>query len=347
MNDITTIGLDLAKSVFHVVCCNRNGKVIKKKTLRRKQVAAYFMQLPPCQVAMEASSGAHYWARTLSSQGHNVMLIPAQHVKAYVRGQKNDYNDAQAIAEASRVPAMPTVMVKSIAQQDLQALQRMRQQAVRQRTAMTNHLRGLLSEYGIVVGKGLSALRKALPGILEDAENELSDFFRTLLARRWQQLQQVDEDITYYNKSLQRCVEQDTGCQNLLTIPGYGPVLAAAFRSHFGNGSHFKRGRDAAASVGLVPRQHSSGGKTMLLNITKTGDKYLRSLLVHGARAVINHADKKEDTLSLWIQGVEARRGRRKAIVALANKLARIGWSILNHGNTYDVEYHRHLACIR
>ena len=333
---ITTVGLDLAKNIFHVVCINAQGKEVKKRMLRRKQVRPFFVQLPPCVVGMEACAGSHYWGRKLRALGHAVKLIAPQYVKPYLRGNKNDYNDARAIAEAVTRPEMPTVGIKTVEEQDMQALHRMRSQCLRDRTALSNSIRGLLGEYGIVFTKGVATLRRKIPEVLEDAGNGLSLRFRHCLARRYEQLVEVEGHITFYTKELNRLSEQDEACQRLQTVPGFGPIVASAFRSVIGDGRAYARGRDAAASIGLVPRQYSSGGKTVLLGISKRGNKYLRKQLIHGACSVVLQAVNKTDPLSLWINRIRQERGWNKAVVALANKMARIGWAVLRHGTRYQ-----------
>ena len=333
---ITTIGLDLAKNVFHVVCINAQGKEVKKRMLRRNQVRPFFVQLPPCVVGMEACAGSHYWGRQLRALGHNVKLIPPQYVKPYLRGNKNDYNDARAIAEAVTRPEMPTVGIKTVEEQDMQALHRMRSQCVRDRTALSNSMRGLLGEYGIVFTKGVATLRRKIPEVLEDADNGLSLRFRHCLARRYEQLVELEGHIAFYTKELHRLSEQDEACQRLQTVPGFGPIVASAFRSVMDDGCAYARGRDAAASIGLVPRQYSSGGKNVLLGVSKRGNKYLRKQLIHGARSVVLQAAIKEDSLSCWINRIRKERGWNKAVVALANKMARIGWAVLRHQTIYQ-----------
>ena len=333
---ITTIGLDLAKYVFHVVLCNRAGKVIKRKQLRRSQVLAFFMQLEPCLIGMEGCASAHYWARELEKLGHRVRLIPAQHVKAYVQGNKNDYNDALAIAEAVVRPRMRFISIKSAGEQDMQALHRLREGQMKMRTALCNRLRGLLAEYGFVFAKGVNTLRKQLPQLLEDADNGLSDLFRQMLAQGQRQLYELDEQIAYYDDLIKTQSRGNESCRRLQAIPGYGPIVASAFASYVGDGQGYRRARDVSASLGIVPRQHSSGGKELLLGISKRGDRYLRCLLIHGARAAVHAAANKDDPLSQWINRVRARRGMHKATVALANKMARIGWALLYHKTSYQ-----------
>ena len=337
MSKITTIGLDLAKHVFHVVCCDEQGKVIRKNMLKRSQVLAYFANLPPCLVGMEACASAHHWARELGVLGHEVKLIPPQYVKPYVRGNKNDYNDALAIAEAVTRPEMRFVTVKTTAQQDIQALHRLRERCLADRTALCNQLRGLLAEYGLIFPKGVNLLHRRLPELLEDGENGLSDLFRRLLAQGYQQLQELDGHIDHYTQEMRLLSQQDETCRRLQTIPGYGPIVAGVFHSVVGHGEAYRRGRDVSAALGLVPRQQSSGGKEVLLGISKRGDRYLRSLLVHGARSVVIQAAKKDDPLSRWINKVKAERGFNKAVVALANKMARIGWAVVVNKTVYQI----------
>jgi transposase len=336
VNEITTIGLDLAKNVFHYVGCDRGGREVSKKQLKRKALLSHFANLPPCLVGMEACAGAHQWGRQLQAMGHQVRLLPPQHVKAYVRGNKNDYNDARAIAEAVSRPGLRAVALKTVAQQDVQALHRLRSGQVAARTALGNQLRGLLAEYGIVIPQGLAALRRALPEILEDAANGLSEVFRPLLARGLEQLRELDGHIAYYTGLLERQGREDEAVRRLQTIPGFGPIVASAFYSLVGDGAGYRRGRDVAAALGLVPAQHSTGGKVVLLGISKRGDRYLRCLLVHGARAVTRQAADKDDPLSTWLNRLVATVGFNKATVALANKLARIGWAVLRHHTTYQ-----------
>lgn len=335
--EITTIGLDLAKNVFHVVGCNQAGKPVIKKRFRRSQMLNYFARLPSALIGMEGCGGAHYWARELSALGHRVHILPAQHVKAFVQGNKNDYNDALAIAEAVVRPRMRVIPVKTVEQQDIQALHRLRQGQVKARTGHSNCIRGLLGEYGIAMPQGIATLRKRLPEILEDAENGLSEAFRELLAECQRQLIALDEQVSWYDQKIVEHSKNDAACQRLRTAPGFGPVNASVFAVYVGDGSGYRRGRDVSASLGLVPRQHSSGGKSVLLGISKRGDRYLRCLLVHGARAVVRAAANKDDKFSRWINKLRQQRGVYKTIVAVANKMARIGWAIIHHKTVYQV----------
>ena len=335
MDELTTIGLDLAKHVFHVVGCDARGKVLIRKVLRRGQVRRYFANVPACVVGMEGCASAHYWARELRGFGHEVRLIPAQHVKAYVRGNKNDYNDARAIAEAAGRSDIRAVSVKTVEQQDVQALYRLRAARVKERTALCNQVRGVLGEYGIVLAQGVGTVRRGVPEVLEDAENAVSDFLRTLLARCYAQLRELDGHIEFYTRALHEHARRDEAVQRLQTVPGFGPVVASVFHAFVGDGKAFGRGRDVSAALGLVPKQHSTGGNTVLLGISKRGDRYLRSLLVHGARSVLRRAEQRQDRLSRWALGVQATRGTHKATVALANKMARIGWAVVREQTVY------------
>jgi len=334
--NITRIGLDLAKNVFQVHGVGRDERPAVRRQLKRGQVRAYFERLPACLIGLEACAGAHYWARELGRLGHEVKLIPPQYVKPYVKSQKNDANDAEAICEAVGRPHMRFAAVKTVAQQDLQAVHRIRSELVRQRTAKANQIRGLLAEYGIIVPSRIESLRRALPEIQEDAENGLTALFRGLLTGLRQDLEAFDRRVAELDESIKTVARTDAAAQRLQTVPGIGPVTATALVATVGDGRQFKRGRDLAACLGLTPAQHSSGGKERLLGISKRGDSYLRTLLIHGARAVLKTAAKKEDPRSRWAVGIAARRHKNAATVALANKNARIAWALLAHGGVYD-----------
>lgn len=334
--NITTIGLDLAKNLNHVVCCNRAGKVLKKRMLRRSQVLAFFSKIPACTVAIESCASAHYWAREIAQCGHEVKQIAPQHVKPYLRGNKNDYNDALAIAEAVVRPEMRFVRTKSQEQQDIKALHVLRKKCERDRTANSNEIRGLLAEYGVVLPQGVRHVYQQLPKLFDrKVNNGLSELFKELLERHYQKLIELQEHLAFYTDKI-KLLSQSEECKRLQSIPGFGPIVASAFYQHVGSGGNFKNGRSVSASIGLVPRQHSSGGKQNLLGISKRGDGYLRTLLIHGARAVMRTCSGKDTPLGRWIDRLERIRGRNKAAVALANKLARIGWAILKHGNRYN-----------
>lgn len=332
---VSRVGLDLAKQVFQVHAVDERGEVVERRRLKRRRLLAWFAQQPPCEVVMEACGGAHHWGRELVALGHRVKLLSPQHVTPYRRGGKNDGNDAEAICEAGSRPRMPEVALKTVEQQDLQALHRVRERIVRERTGLSNQLRGLLAEYGIVVGQGLGRLRRALPEVLEDPDNGLSGLFRELLAERAERLRALDGEVAHYDAWIARLASEDPVCRRLQTVPGVGPLTATALVAAVGNGRAFRNGRQMAAWLGLVPRQHSSGSHQVLLGITKHGDVYLRKLLVHGARAALVRAASRPDRRSQWACALKARRGHNRACVALANKQARVLWSLLAHGTEY------------
>lgn len=335
MNKHTLIAIDLAKSIFHIVVLNQVGKVLMRKKLKRDKLLAFIARQASCVVAMEACGGAHHWAREFKDLGHEVRLLPPQHVKAYLRGQKNDYNDALAIGESCFHGHIRPVQVKSIDQQELQSIHVVRRQLTREQTRLSNQLRGLLAEFGIVLDIGVHHVRAELPQILEDAENTLTPRVREILYRQYQRFLALDEELSWYNQQLQAQVKADETCQRLTALPGFGTIVASAVKSWMGDGKQFQRGRGASAALGIVPRQHTSGDKPCLLGISKRGDKYVRSLVIHGARSVVSHAKKKEDPLSQWINHLVDTRGFNKAVVALANKLIRIAWVIIARGEVY------------
>ena len=333
--NIKRVGIDLAKQVFQVHGVDYQDKVVLRKQLRRNQLLSYFATLPPCLIGMEACGGAHHWARELQKLGHTVKLIAPQFVKPYVKSNKNDANDAEAICEAVGRPTMRFVSVKTVAQQDLQAIHRIRSELVRQRTAKVNQIRGFLAEYGLVVGRQVATLRRALPELLEDAENGLSFDFRALLEDLRQDLIRLDERVAEMDKKVHTLADSMPATKLLQSIPGIGPISATAIVCAVGDGKQFKRGRDLAAWLGLTPRQQSSGGKDRLLGISKRGDTYLRTLLIQGAKSVLKVVDKKTDPRSLWLQNLCARKHKNIAAVALANKNARIAWALLSNETSY------------
>lgn len=332
---ITTIGLDLAKNVFQVHGVDEHGKAVLRKTLKRAQVLAFFANVPTCLLGMEACAGAHYWARELAKQGHTVKLIAPQFVKPYVKGNKNDANDAEAICEAVGRPHMRFVPVKSVEQQDLQALHRVRSGLVKERTAKVNQVRGLLSEYGIVMGQGVAQVRRRLPEILEDAENGLTADARALFTDLREQIVQLDEQVAAYQARIEQRCQASAACRKLTQIPGIGPLTATALVAAMADGSAFDQSRQVPAWLGLTPRQDSSGGKAKLLGISKRGDRYLRTLLIHGGRSVVKAAANKDDAQSRWVNDLVQRRNKNIAAVAVANKNARMAWALLRRDAPY------------
>ena len=335
MEKISVLGIDLAKQVFQLHGVNERGKPQLSKRVRRAALARVIAQLPPCLIGMEACGSAHHWARLFQGYGHEVRLISPQFVKPYVKSQKNDANDAEAICEAVSRSHMRFVPIKTVVQQDMQAEHRVRQLLVKQRTSLVNQLRGLLSEYGIPIPQGIGSVRRRLPEILEDTENGLSPSVCALFTRLRDQIQVLDEQIAQSDQAIKRAVQTDERCQRLMSMAGIGPLIATALVAAIGNGQTFKNGRQVAAWLGLVPRQHSSGGKSRLLGISKRGDRYLRTLLIHGARAVIYRVKDATSSRALWLKQLIERRGVNRATVALANKMARIAWAMLARGEVY------------
>jgi transposase len=333
---ITTVGFDVAKMIFQIHGVDEQGRVAVRKQLKRSQVLTYFANLAPCLIGMEACGSAHYWARQLAGFGHTVKLIAPQFVKPYVKTNKNDAADAEAICEAVARPNMRFVPVKSGEQQGVLALHRARQGFVKARTAQANQIRGLLAEYGIVIPQGISHITRRLPEILEDAENGLPGLFRELLARLGEHLQCLGRQVEELEAQIQRGHRDNATSRRLAQIPGIGPITASALAASIGDAKQFNSGRQLAAWLGLVPKQHSSGGKPLLLRISKRGDTYLRTLLIHGARAVIRVAKQKAGYADSWLARLIDRRHTNVAAVALANKNARIVWALLAHDRIYQ-----------
>lgn len=335
MREITLVGIDLAKSVYHVHAVDWRGQVVVRKRFTRKRLLDWLSQLPPCVVAMEACGGAHHWARVCARLGHTPRLMAPQFVKPFVKANKHDVADAEAIVEAASRPSMRFVAVKDEGQQVLQAVHRVRSSLISQRTALSNQLRGLLLEFGIEVPRGAAALKRRLPEILEDAEHALPARLRALIAERWTAWQRLTQQLTEYETELTQCARADARGRQLMTIPGIGPLTATALLAAVADVRGFSHGRELAAWLGLVPRQVGTGGKVRLQGISKRGDRYLRTLLIHGARAALTAATHKRDRRSRWACTVSARRGKNIAAVALANKNARTAWALLRYGQDY------------
>ena len=322
--EIHTIGIDLGKTVFHLVGLNQRGEVVVRKKFSRKQLLHFAANLRVKLIGMEACGGAHFLGRALREQGHEVRLIPAQYVKPYVKTNKSDFIDAEAIAEAVTRPTMRFVPIKTDDQLDLQSLHRVRERWVIRRTATINQIRGLLLQRGITVRKGRCHLEAALPRILEDATTTLSGAVRLLLAQLKLELDQLATRLEEADALIQKTAQESEVCRRLDAIPGIGPVTATALIAAIGNGAAFRKGREFAAWVGLVPREHSTGGKQRLLGISKRGNSYLRRLFVQGARAVLQFREKQSSGLRAWLAQLTAHTHYNVAGVALANKLARI-----------------------
>ena len=335
---ITTIGLDLAKVVFQIHGVDERGKVAARKQLKRAEMSKYFANLEPCLIGMEACGSAHYWARKLEGYGHTVKLMAPQFVKPYVKTNKNDMADAEAICEAVSRPNMRFVAIKNVEQQAILSVHRARQGFVKARTAQGNQIRGLLSEFGIVIPKGITSITKQVPEILEDGENGLPGAMRNLIERLATNLKEMDRQVKELEAQIQKWHRENEASSKLAEIPGLGPITASAIVATVGDAREFKNGRQLAAWMGLVPKQKSSGGKQNLLGISKRGDTYLRTLLIHGARSVINASEKKAEPES-WLKKLMVRRNTNVAAVALANKNARIIWALLAHGRTFHPDY--------
>ena len=331
------VGVDLAKNVFQLHGVDRSEKTVwRRKLVRGDWIKALLDRIEPgCEIGMEACSGAHHWARVLQAKGYTVKLIAPQFVKPYVKSNKNDANDAEAICEAMSRPSMRFVAVKTVEQQDIQAVHRVRSGLMDQRKAKAHQLRGLASEYGLVAPKELLHLKSAIPRWLEDQENGLSERFRRLLRGLWRDLLAFDERIEELDREIEQIAQQDPVAVRLQQVRGIGPLTATALLATVGDASQFSNGREMAASFGLTPKQNSSGGKERLLGISKRGDAYLRSLLVHGARAVIRTAQAKTDRMSTWVMRIATTQHPNIAAVALANKTTRIAWAMLTKGPDY------------
>jgi transposase len=333
--ELHTLGIDLGKTIFHLVGLDSRGQVVVRKKFSRTQLLRFLANRPVCLVGMEACGGSHFLGRALREQGHDVRLMPAQYVKPYVKTSKNDFIDAEAIAEAVGRPNMRFVPIKSDEQLDLQSLHRVRERWVRRRTAIVNQIRGLWLERGITVPQGRGHLEAALPTILEDIERKLSGLLRSLLKQLKQELEQLALQLEEADRLIQQIAQENETCQRLDAIPGIGPITATALLAAIGNGAAFHKGRDFAAWVGLVPREHSTGARQKLLSIGKRGNIYLRKLFIQGARAVLQCKDKPSPGLRNWLVPLTARTHYHVAGVALANQLARIAWAVLATGEAY------------
>ncbi len=336
MENITLLGIDIAKNIFQLHGVDAKGSPVLRKKINRSKLLETIVNLPPCTIVMEACGGANYWSRKFKNLGHSARLISPQFVKPFVKTNKNDRNDSEAICEAASRPSMRFVSPKSVEQEDIQAVHRVRSRLVQERTALINQIRGLLIEYGIIIPQGVNKVRKAMPEILEDAENELSHSGRALFAELYEELIEKDKRVNNYDKKIEAIFKSNDMCKKISKIEGVGPISATAIVATIGNPKVFKNGRHFAAFLGLVPRQSSSGNKERLLGISKRGDVYIRTLLIHGGRTVVRHIGaKNEDNRSNWIRSLKERRGANRAAVAIANKNARIIWAMLAKNEEY------------
>lgn len=333
--EIKTVGIDVGKSWFHLVGCNRAGRPVTRHKLNRGQLAQFIANLPQCLIGMEACPGSQHLARAFQRSGHEVRLIAPKFIKPYLKGQKNDFNDAEAIAEAVSRPTMRFVSVKSNEQLDLQAVHRIRERLIGERTAVINQIRAFLIEYGLPVKEGRASLQRDLPGILEDAENGLSPRMRQLVAALREHWKSLEAQIAQHTREIELVARRSDDCRRLVTVPGIGPLGATALIAAIGNGAMFRKGRELSAWLGLVPRQHSTGGKSKLLGISKQGNRYVRMILIHGARSCVKHLNRDNHELGLWMSQLERRSHKNVVVVALANKIARIAWAVLARQEVY------------
>ena len=337
MEVVTVMGIDLAKNIFHLHGVDKFGKAVLRKKLSRKDMAERVANMPPCLIGVEACGGSNYWSRKFEEYGHTVKMMPPQYVKPYVKTNKNDLNDAEAICEAVQRPNMHFVSKKSVEHQDIQMVHRIRQRLIKGKTALVNEARGLLMEYGIVIGKGVSQFGKAIVKIIDDENNGLTSFGRKKMGGLWSELNEMQKRIEVLDGELNALYKSSEVCKRIGKVPGIGPITATALVATGINAEDFKNGRQMSASLGLVPRQDSTGGKTKLLGISKRGNVYLRTLLIQGGRSVVRAAENKTDKYSQWVTEKARSRGKNKAAVAVANKNARVIWKLLKSGENYKV----------
>lgn len=334
---INLLGIDIAKTTFQLHGADNSGKAVHKRRLSRRELAAHVANLPPCTIVMEACGGANYWARVFQRSGHTVKLIGAQFVKPFVKTNKNDANDAQAIVEAASRPSMRFVPIKQVEQQDIQSVHRIRTRVVKNRTALINEIRGLCLEYGVVLTSGAARVKPALCVAIADSDNELTPSSRESMQDLYDELVDVEYRLKKLDTKIRQLCRQNERCARILKIPGVGELTATAIVAAVPDPKEFRNGRHMSAWLGLVPRQSSSGDKQILLGISKRGDRYLRTLLIHGARAVLSHYKDKNNDYTHWVGRKKATLSHNKAAVALANKNARIIWSMLNTGEEFNI----------
>ena len=336
--EIRSVGIDLGKTSFHLVALGDRGKVLVKKKFTQKQLITFTANLQTCLIGMESCSGSHFLGRALREQGHEVKLIPAQFVKPFVKSHKNDFVDAEAIAEAVERENMRFVPIKTDDQLDLQSLHRVRERLMTRRTALINQIRGFLLERGIVFAKSPIRLREAMPEVLENVHENLTPRMRNLIAILWSEWKDLELQIAEMNDEVERIASSDDACRRLRQIPGIGPLVATAIVASIGNGAASRKGREFAAWLGLLPNQHSTGGKSKLGAISRRGNCYLRKILIHGARAVVLRSKRDRIAMGAWMTSLAIRAPRNILIVATAHKLARIAWAVLSTGQDYRAD---------
>ena len=338
MKHCKSLSIDLAKTVFQLCAMDKNHKVLSNKKVTRNKLVQSVLNLNPQIIIMESCYSANHWGRQFQSMGYEVKLIPPQHVKPFVKGNKNDYHDAIAINEASQRPGIYFVPIKTIDQQDLQCMHKIRQRLIRDRTSLTNQIRGLLSEYGIIINRSYLCMKTELPLIIEDATNSLTILMRGMLSDLCTELRITTERISAIEQKIKQAANSSEEYKLLMDIPGVGLITASALIAQIGNAKQFKSSRGFAAWLGLTPKHQASGTKIINQGVSKRGNRYLRTLLIHGGRTVLNNY-KQEDTLKRFAQNISDRRGKHKAVVAVAHKIARIIWAVLTSNKPYNREY--------
>lgn len=332
---IHSVGIDLGKTTFHLVALGAAGKVLARKKFNRKQLLAYTANMSTSLIGLEACAGAHFLGRALRLQGHDVRMIPGQFVKPFVKSNKNDFVDAEAIAEAVERKNMRFVPIKTDDQLDLQSIHRVRDRLIARRTAVINQIRAFLLERGMTFAQRPAKLKAAMPDVLEDADADLTPQMRSLINMLWNEWKLVEQQVEELNLELERICAADAGCTRIRKIPGIGPVVATAIVAAIGNGAAFRKGRDFSAWLGIVPRQYSTGGKAKLFGISKRGNVYLRKVLIYGARAAVLRIKRDRAPIGAWLDALDARAPKNVVVVAMANKLARIAWAVLSSGEDY------------
>ena len=338
MNEITLLGIDIAKNVFQLKGLDKHHKEVFKKRISRGKLESFVRALPRCTIMMESCGGSNHWGRIFNAMGHESKLISPQHVTPYVGNHKNDYKDTEGILECGTRPRTKFVSIKTLEQQEMQSILRVRERYVSHRVSLSNQIRGLLLEYGIDIAKGFSQLKERVIALLDDSNHQLSAQMKEVLRDCYEEFKELGNRICVYNKKLERISNEHESCKLLRTIPGVGPVSAVALYAAIGNGSQFKNGRELAAHLGLVPKQHSSGERQVLLGITRGGDRHLKQLLIHGARSVVSHAAKKTDWRSHWINTLIQKKHKNTVATAVANRTARIAWAVLHTAKPYQTQ---------
>ncbi len=333
--EVTFLGIDLAKNIFQLHGEDADGRAILQRRVRRDRLMTEVGALPPCTIAIEACTGAFYWQRQFEAAGHQVRIIAPQYVKPFAQHQRNDRNDAAAVCRAVQQPNMKFVPGKTVEQQDIQALHRGRQRLVNHRTALVSQMRGLLLDRGVAFAQSITRARREIGLLLEEGSPELSELFRSMLSQLYACFIALDRQTAWFDSEIERIFRSSDTCRRLSKIRGVGPKTATAIVAAVGDGAEFTNGRHLAAWMGLVPRQHSSGNRQRLFGISKRGDRHLRTLLIHGARAVVRTSTSRDDAQSAWIRALKARRGAAKTIVAVANKNARVIFAMLKKGTEF------------